>query len=69
MIAASVARAQTGETEVARRRERFLAASLTDAHARGLAAAPQWRALLHYRPATLGGWKSEADGLGFFLAG
>src|SRR5688572_4859 len=28
-----------------------------------------WRALLHYRRASFGGWRSEADGLGFFLAG
>lgn len=50
-------------------RAQHLAALLTDAHARGLSEAPQWRALLHYRPRTFGGWKSEADGAGFFLAG
>ena len=50
-------------------RAQHLAAVLTDAHARGLAALPQWRKLLHYRPRAFGGWKSEADGPGFFLAG
>ncbi len=25
--------------------------------------------MLHYRPGTFGGWKSQADGLGFFFAG
>lgn len=48
---------------------RRLAALLADAHARGLAESPQWRALLHYRPRAFGGWRSEADGGGFFLAG
>ena len=50
-------------------RAAHLGALLTDAHARGLAQAPEWRALLHYRPRAFGGWKSEADGPGFFLAG
>jgi hypothetical protein len=28
-----------------------------------------WQVLLHYHPALLGGWRSSADGPGFFLAG
>jgi hypothetical protein len=38
------------------------------AHARHLADDRYWHLLLHYRRATLGGSKSEADGPGFFLA-
>ncbi|HSS38469.1 MAG TPA: DUF4105 domain-containing protein, partial [Polyangia bacterium] len=40
------------------------------ARERHLAATRDWQVLLHYRR-TLGGggWKSEADGLGFFLSG
>ena len=50
-------------------RAQHIAALITDAHARGLAESPQWRALLHYQAGAFGGWKSGADGLGFFLAG
>jgi Domain of unknown function (DUF4105) len=39
------------------------------AHAQRLWDSRDWQVLLHYRPAILGGWKSEADGLNFFLAG
>ena len=46
-----------------------LAALLERAHAQRLAQTRDWQVLLHYRPTPLGGWKSEADGLGFFLAG
>lgn len=42
---------------------------LAAAAARHLAESREWRLLLHYRPRPFGGWKSEADGLGFFLAG
>jgi len=56
-------------TEKAAPGAQHLAALLRDAQARGLAESRQWRALLHYRPRTFGGWKSEADGAGFFLAG
>jgi hypothetical protein len=28
-----------------------------------------WQVLLHYRRTAFGGWKSQADGVGFFLAG
>lgn len=34
-----------------------------------LADSRDWQVLLHYRPTAFGGWKSEADGLGFFFAG
>ena len=34
-----------------------------------LADSRDWQVLLHYRRTILGGWKSEADGLGFFFAG
>ncbi|MES1157542.1 MAG: hypothetical protein ABUL67_00455, partial [Haliangium ochraceum] len=39
------------------------------ARSRHLADTRDWQVLLHYRPTLGGGWKSEADGLGFFLAG
>src|SRR5437868_4647722 len=39
------------------------------ARTRQLAETREWRRLLHYRPGHFGGWRSEADGLGFFLAG
>jgi Domain of unknown function (DUF4105) len=34
-----------------------------------LAQTRDWQVLLHYRRTLGGGWKSEADGLGFFLSG
>jgi len=34
-----------------------------------LADTRDWQVLLHYRRTAFGGWKSEADGLGFFFAG
>ena len=49
--------------------ERTLERAIAEAHANGLAESRMWRVLLHYRPTLLGGWKSEADGLGFFVAG
>jgi hypothetical protein len=39
------------------------------AHARRLSEAREWRTLMHYRPTQFGGWRSEADGLGFFMSG
>lgn len=39
------------------------------AQARGLAHTRTWQVLLHYHPTLLGGWRSSADGPGFFLAG
>jgi hypothetical protein len=39
------------------------------ARGRRLAETRDWQVLLHYRRRLGGGWKSEADGLGFFLAG
>src|SRR6266404_4115000 len=45
--------------------QRLLAA----AHARNLAVSRDWQVLLHYRRTAFGGWRSEADGAGFFLAG
>jgi hypothetical protein len=44
-------------------------AALARAHQQGLARARDWQVLLHYRPALGGGWRSEADGDGFFVAG
>jgi hypothetical protein len=38
------------------------------AHDRRLAESRLWQVLLHYRRTTFGGWRSEADGLDFFLA-
>jgi hypothetical protein len=34
-----------------------------------LAESRDWQVLLHYRRTSFGGWRSEADGLGFFFAG
>jgi hypothetical protein len=39
------------------------------ARARKLARSRGWQVLGHYREGVFGGWKSSADGLGFFLAG
>ncbi len=39
------------------------------ARTRQLAETREWHKLLHYRPGRFGGWRSEADGLGFFLTG
>ena len=46
-----------------------LAALIQQAHALRLADSRDWQVLLHYRPTRLGGWESQADGLGCFLAG
>jgi hypothetical protein len=43
--------------------------AIARARAAGLARTRDWQVLLHYRPRVGGGWKSEAAGLGFFLAG
>jgi hypothetical protein len=47
----------------------YRAALIQQARANGLADSRDWQVLLHYRATMFGGWKSEADGLGFFLAG
>lgn len=44
-------------------------ALVSAARSRQLAETRDWQVLLHYRRTLGGGWKSEADGLGFFLAG
>jgi hypothetical protein len=49
--------------------EGALARARAEARARGLAQSRMWQVLVHYRPGAFGGWKSEADGMGFFLAG
>jgi hypothetical protein len=41
----------------------------TLARARRLSETRDWQVLLHYHPTLFGGWRSEADGPGFFLAG
>jgi hypothetical protein len=46
-----------------------LAALIHDAREKHLAQSRDWQVLLHYRPASFGGWKSQADGMGFFFAG
>ena len=45
------------------------AALVQQARDKRLAESREWQVLLHYRPTLLGGWESQADGLGFFLAG
>jgi hypothetical protein len=47
----------------------YLASLIAEAHAQRLAESRDWQVLLHYRATKLGGFRSEADGLGFFLAG
>src|SRR5206468_12773536 len=44
-------------------------ALVATARSRHLSETRDWQVLLHYRRTLAGGWKSEADGLGFFLAG
>jgi hypothetical protein len=46
-----------------------VATLVNQARALNLANSRDWQVLLHYRPTILGGWESQADGLGFFLAG
>jgi hypothetical protein len=46
-----------------------LATLLQRARSTRLAESRDWQVLLHYRRTTPGGWKSEADGPGFFFAG
>jgi hypothetical protein len=41
----------------------------TRARTQGLARTRMWQVLLHYHRTLLGGWRSSADGAGFFLAG
>jgi hypothetical protein len=47
----------------------YAAQLIERAHAQRLAASRDWQVLLHYHPTALGGWRSQADGMGFFLAG
>jgi hypothetical protein len=47
----------------------YLPRLLETARARRLSETRDWQVLVHYRRGLGGGWKSEADGLGFFLAG
>jgi hypothetical protein len=47
----------------------YLAELQAHSRARGLAHSRMWQVLLHYHPTLLGGWRSSADGPGFFLAG
>ena len=44
-------------------------ALVQEARRQHLAETRDWQVLLHYRRTIGGGWRSEADGLGFFLAG
>jgi hypothetical protein len=47
----------------------YLPALLAAARNLRLSETRDWQVLLHYRRTLFGGWRSEADGLGFFLAG
>lgn len=69
LLAPRVAAAADGGVASGPDPERALAQALATARSRGLAGSRMWQVLLHYRRGTFGGWKSEADGLGFFLAG
>ncbi len=50
-------------------RDEYLVELAAKARSLRLHESRQWRVLLHYRPMWYGGWRSEADGLGFFNAG
>ena len=60
--AGSAARAATPDSPA-------LAALIHDGREKKLAESREWQVMLHYRPTAFGGWKSQADGLGFFFAG
>ena len=47
----------------------YLGELVQKARAQKLARSRTWQVLLHYRPMWYGGWRSEADGWGFFNAG
>jgi hypothetical protein len=47
----------------------YLSELQAQARARGLAHTRTWQVLLHYHPTLWGGWRSSADGPGFFFAG
>ena len=49
--------------------DQYLAQLLRQARAQKLARTRTWQVLLHYREMWYGGWRSEADGWGFFNAG
>jgi hypothetical protein len=49
--------------------DEYLATLVRKARAEKLARSRTWQVLLHYRPMWYGGWRSEADGPGFFKAG
>jgi hypothetical protein len=49
--------------------DEYLAQLVRQARARKLARSRTWQTLLHYREMWYGGWRSEADGWGFFNAG
>lgn len=49
--------------------QEYLERLLEEARARRLHETREWHALLHYRRTLWGGVRSEADGMGFFLAG
>ncbi len=48
--------------------ESYLVRLIEEAHARHLADDREWHLLLHYRPRLFGGYESEQDDPGFFLA-
>ncbi|HVZ87712.1 MAG TPA: DUF4105 domain-containing protein [Polyangia bacterium] len=47
----------------------YLPTVIAQARTAGLAESRPWQTLVHYRRRAFGGWQSEADGAGFFLAG
>lgn len=63
VLAATAAHAQPGRVPP------DVAALVNAGRAKKLAASRTWQVLLHYRATAFGGWKSEAEGEGFFLAG
>jgi hypothetical protein len=49
--------------------DEYLGTLVRQARAQKLARSRTWQVLLHYRAMWYGGWRSEADGAGFFTAG
>ena len=57
-----------GTAGTASARDEYLGALVHQARVQKLAQSRTWQVLLHYRPMWYG-WRSEADGVGFFNAG
>jgi len=61
--------ATLASTRTASAHDEYLSQLVRQAQAQKLAGSRTWQVLLHYRPMSYGGWRSEADGWDFFNAG